>query len=111
MVAPVHLLTLLGDVPDSWEIKRAATDMYTIVGKRVHVSDLIDSTDDHDEIDYAKEETPWEDPSDDQAFTFGEDAKPEELTLLTDLLDKYKKIFRSTLTEEAARIPPLKTES
>ena len=110
VVAPVHLLTLLGEVPDSWEIKRAATDMYTIEGKRVHVSDLIDSTDDHDEIDYTKEETPWEEPSDDQAFTFGEDAKPEELTLLTDLLDKYKKIFRSTLTEEAARIPPLEMQ-
>ena len=91
IIAPVHLLSILGEVPD---LEAYCAKMHTIEGKRVHVSELIDSIDDNDEIDYSKEETPWEQSHDVNVdFTFGEDAKGEEVAKVKELLDKYDTVF------------------
>ena len=57
IIAPVHLLSILGEVLD---LKAHCAKMHTIESERVHVSELKDSIDDNDEIDYSREKTPWE---------------------------------------------------
>ena len=105
IIAPVHLLSILGEVPD---LEAYCAKMHTIEGKRVHVSELIDSIDDNDEIDYSKEETPWEQSHDVNVdFTFGEDAKAEEVAKVKELLEKYDTVFSNNLTKQPAKLTPL----
>merc|ERR1711991_173861 len=105
IIAPVHLLSIFGEVPD---LRSYCAKMHTIEGERVHVSELIDSIDDNDEIDYSKGETPWEQSQDVNVdFIFGDNAKEEEVAKVKQLLANYNMVFSNNLTTEPAKLEPL----
>ena len=98
IIAPVHLLSILGVVPD--DLMERCAKVQSLEGERVHVSALIDSTDDNGEINYTREELPWDQPTVDEGFTFGEEATEEEIAKVKELLKHYKTVFSSTLTKK-----------
>ena len=58
ILVPVYLLSLLVEVPEALGVECAKVN--TIEGERVHISELIDRTDDQDAINYTREESPWD---------------------------------------------------
>ena len=67
--------------------------MHSLEGERVHISTLMYSIGDNDEIDYTREELPWDQLTVDEDFTFGEEATEEEIAKAEELLKEYKTSF------------------
>jgi len=74
----------------------------------------IDPTHDDDEIDYTKDNIPWEKEDDTilydftyKPFKFPADVNHQQQKALREILDQYNSVFQPTLNTEPARLQPM----
>ena len=117
VIAPLSYLFFLNEIDDEFLDKEFCRDTkYSIRQElllmhenRIAKEALLDPVIDDDEIDYSKEDIPWESKTveDEKPFQFAEYADPLHVKGVKALLARYDEQFQPTLNKNPAVLEPM----